>query len=489
MPAPKWLTDLPRPALMAIGDSLLNGMRSYTINQALAAASIPARLGDALDDMDGFERFAATTYPEPILVDVEAVLAAATSTQLSPLAIAELLLHLGSIKRGIAANGRNWLARFAAPSNPIATPCFHNMAISGARIEDVFDITYGQVAARVAAMAPPIRKIDDPLAWKGDWPKGDPMSGVDKQWDVGDVHIALNSRHLRNPANRTGLDGMTVIDQVAARRPRILLCNLGPNHGIVDIVMRYAGAQGMAGLRAFAAAWPACARELAGLPETEVVIVLLMPRPSQVPCLMPPRELNDPEPAPLAGGYFPKYVSAIDPVYGGQGYSAAEMEALDRQMDAVNAEVYAATETAFAGSGKTLVIVSLAELIGRHDYKHRKGPKLEAAGSTRSYDNYSISRFAVGRLRGGICGFDHIHPSALGYRYVAEAVRLHLPAAIGSTPILIHDRDDAFLTQPDKGSLAALDALLPNADGTSGAGALPGMDDATRLMFRPPWLR
>ncbi len=489
MPAPKWLTGLPRPALMAIGDSLLNGMRSYTINQALAAASIPARLGESLKEMKDFESFRPSTYPEPILIDVEATLAAATSTPFPAVAILELLVHLGMIKRGVTANARNWLARFAAPTNPAGEAGFHNLAIAGARIEDVFELTYDQVDARVAAMAGPIRKLDDPLKWKGAWPEGDPYKAPGKEWGVGDVHIALNSRHLRNPSNRNGLGGMTVLEQAAARQPRILLCNLGPNHGIVDIVMRYAGAEGIAGLQAFAAAWPAHARELARLPGVEVVIVALMPRPSQVPCMMPPRDLGVPEPAPPAGGYFPLYVSAIDPIYSNAGYSAVEMQQLDQRMDDINDAVRAATEAAFAGSGKTLVILSLAEVLGQYDYKHRKGPKLQAAGSTRSYDNYSISRFAVGRLRGGFCGFDHIHPSALGYRVVAEAIRQRLPDSIGSRPIIPHDRDDAFLTEPDKASLAALDALLPIANGSSGAGALPGITEALDLMLRPAWLR
>jgi hypothetical protein len=62
---------------------------------------------------------------------------------------------------------------------------------------------------------------------------------------VGDVHIALNARHLMNPANRADLGGMRVIDVVRARRPRILLVNIGPNHGLLDITLRGDAAAGL----------------------------------------------------------------------------------------------------------------------------------------------------------------------------------------------------------------------------------------------------
>ena len=47
-PPPAWLTDGERPVLMAIGDSLLNGMRSLSIDDSLARLSIPAEVGRSL---------------------------------------------------------------------------------------------------------------------------------------------------------------------------------------------------------------------------------------------------------------------------------------------------------------------------------------------------------------------------------------------------------------------------------------------------------
>lgn len=494
MAAPKWLTSLPRPALMAIGDSLLNGMRSYTINQSLAAASIPARLGASLDDMAGFDRFRPTTYPEPVLIDVEATVAAATSSIASPIALAELASQIPVIKRSIMVNARNWFGRFQAPPTLSShQACFDNLAIAGARIEDVFEITHKQLLARIAAMEAVVTRIDDPLSWSGDWPAGDPYRGPGKRWGVGDVHIAVNSRHLRDPANLGGLEAMTVLDMVATRRPKVLLVNLGPNHGIVDVVMRYAGKRGMDGLREFAALWPACAKELAALPNVETVVVMLMPRPSQVPCMTPPRDVEgEAEPVPPGGkGYFDFYVSALSPIYGGEGYDRNAMIQLDKEMDAVNADVRAATVKAFQGRSKELRFVSLADLIAPFDFKHRTGQRLKVPGTSRTYSNYPMGIRPISKLKGGFCGLDHIHPSALGYRYVAEEVRKALPATIPSQPIALTDGDDTFLTHPDMPTLAVMEALLPNSDRPSPlAFAAPATSgEADRLLYRPDWLR
>lgn len=488
---------------MAVGDSLLNGMRSCTINGPMAASSIPARLGGSLVDVPGFARFQPSTYPEPILIDVEAEIRKHAKISNPALALLQVVSAVGQIKREVTENARRWLSRFEADGDEQTPEVFDNLAIAGARIEDVFELTYKQVEARVGAMAPVIREEADPLKWAGTWPEADPHAAPGAYWGVGDVHIALNSRHLRNPANRPGLDGTTVLDVVAARRPRVLLLNLGPNHGLVDVAMRHGGEEGMAGLRSFAAAWPACARELAALPGVEAVVVMLMPRPSQIPCLMPPNP-NDAgdnpggnlEPAPSRPDhYFDEYVSAIDPISSGRSYNGDEVVRLDRELDEVNAEVRAATTAAFAGSGKALCCVSFADLLARHDYKHRRGPKLPGGESGRGYSNYALGRMWPDRLRGGLCGLDHVHPTTLGYSYVAEEIRRGLAELTPSREIEVTDAGDEFLRRPHWPTIAVLDALYPRRavfftlDAPSRALLLAQREPADRLLFRPGWLR
>jgi hypothetical protein len=464
MPAPQWYRDLPRPHLMAIGDSLLNGMRSYSIDNHLAAHSIPAFLGRSLQAATPFEPFVASTYPAPVLVNVEDVLKRRTDPELpSPvLKLFNLWGQKKDIMLDIQANALAWYKRFDGPAAAGSPVAFHNLALAGACAEDMFDVTLRQIEVRLAAMRPVVMKQPNVLKWKGPWLDG--ANGHDDDgWNFGDLHMAINARHLRNPGNRDGLEDLTVLDMVAARRPRILLVNLGPNHGLVDIVMRYRGQNGLDGLRKFAAGWANHARELARLPEVEVIIIQLLPLPSQTPCMTPPRnDLTVAPPPPGGGGYHGCYVSAFDiPPAGGDYYTASDAKQLDAQVADINGLLRAGSEQAFKGSGKRLVVVSLADMLRHHDVKHGFGPRLQATGTTRDYDNYPITLDPGGtrRLTGGLCGLDHIHPTPLGYRYIAEQIRAALD--FPSEEIEIRDDDDDFLTKPHRPTLEMLVALLP----------------------------
>ena len=56
------------PELMAIGDSLGNGVRSLTIDSDLAAHAVPAQVARAFN-----WDFVAPDYPRPMLADFEAI--------------------------------------------------------------------------------------------------------------------------------------------------------------------------------------------------------------------------------------------------------------------------------------------------------------------------------------------------------------------------------------------------------------------------------
>jgi hypothetical protein len=49
------------------------------------------------------------------------------------------------------------------------------------------------------------------------------------------MHVPANLRHLYNPANLPEIAGLTAVALVGARRQRLLLVNVGPNHGLIDI--------------------------------------------------------------------------------------------------------------------------------------------------------------------------------------------------------------------------------------------------------------
>jgi len=57
---------MPNPEMMAIGDSLYNGVRSLSINASLAQWSVPAQVARALNIP-----FTVPEYPRNVVVDME----------------------------------------------------------------------------------------------------------------------------------------------------------------------------------------------------------------------------------------------------------------------------------------------------------------------------------------------------------------------------------------------------------------------------------
>ncbi len=463
--APAWMTKLPRPALMAIGDSLINGMRAYSVTDQMAKTSTPARLGASLRQSDGFAPFRPADYPEPLLFDLEAL--AAQARLLKPL-LTVLLDQLDDIHD----NAVRWVTQAHGPA---AAPAFDNLGLSGAVIADVFDVTLGEQHDRLAAMRPVIEKTSLLTRWKGALPDG-------TAWGLGDVHLALNQRHLMDPAGLGGLDGFTMLDIVAARKPRVLMVGLGPNHGLITITAAGAHDAGLDGLRAYAADWPRCAKRLAKLDGVEVVIIGLMPRPSQVPNLMPYNREHEgwaedmPE---TPGAYYPHYVSALSvpPLGFGASYTGSLVKHLDDEVEAVRQSVIKSSRAAFKGSGKTLLFMDYAEIIGAHDHKHLRGklfgPKpglLRQGYCNRPLGD--LGRFAGRNLRGGICSLDNHHPTAMAYAHIAETVRLSLPPEIASKPIRVSDEDDPTLTDPPSWAIGFLQTLRPIAPDDMATGAV-----------------
>lgn len=511
--APAWLTAGPRPVLMAIGDSFLNGMRSMTIDDALAALSIPAEVGRALAPPPGFAPFSPARYPRPVLLDGEGLLRRHVTIPpplpLSPqMALAQLAFALPKIKATVLRNARDWIGDAARPV-PAVPQRFDNLAIAGARLPDLFGATYAQVDARWAAMRTAILAEDDPFAWSGaldpddpyaddrayaDQPgpfPGDKLLGLKPGWGVADVHITLNARHLMNPSGAAGLEGFRVIDIVHARQPQVLMINIGPNHGLPEICMGGQGERGIARLKRFASLWPRCAAELAATPGLELGVVLLPPQPSQIPALMPPQRLDTETPPPAFGArYHASYVSAMTVTPGGRVYSRAEMEQFDRIVAEVSDSMRQAAEAAFAAAGKAVVFVDNAALIGAHDAKNGRGPAFQPAPPDGPrYDNrcIGIRRFTgPERLRGGICSLDNFHPSTLGYRFVAravvEAIASRRPALVRALPA-VTSVGDTLLTDPPLPAINMLSALWPFEDGqvSSGVADLGAMEGMLRM--------
>jgi hypothetical protein len=496
-PPPAWLVAGPRPALMAIGDSFLNGMRSATINNDLAKLSIPAQVGAHLAPRQGFAPFAPAHYPQAMLLDVEATLRQYCHSREPHIALGEIAGHFGEIIQGVTRNARGWLAEGVAPVPAITR--FDNLAVAGARLPDVFGTTYGQLRDRIARMAFPILHGDDPLAWKGTLDPADPYGDdraysdqpgpanedekVGQDWTVIDFHITRNTAHLMNPADQPGIGAYRAIDIVHARRPAILLVHVGANHGLPNACAEGLGEKGAVRMERFARLWPRSAAEVAASPDLELGIVLLPPRPSQVPALMPPHDVGADAPPPASGQYHDQYVSVLSFAPPDVFYDAAEMRRLDDRFEQARRTVRTATEQAFAEKGVPLIIIDLAEMLNAFDVKNGRGQAYHPVPGGPGYDNRSIGELAIGRLRGGIGSLDNFHPSTLGYSFVAREILLRIqaerPALVASIPTM-SIANDTLLQSPPWGALAALSLGWPFR-GPAAEGLLPDLSTLKAL--------
>jgi hypothetical protein len=174
--------------MMAIGDSLFNGVRSLTINKNLAYWSAPAQVARAL----GIDDFVNPDYPRNILINLE-----------------EWLRHL-EVVFDLHQNIKFW------DKNPRSTHAqFDNISIASAQYADLWKRT-----ANVAQQE--LQNLHEEL--------GDDFYWINK--NLGEQFFAFNTRFLLNPQGMDGTRGLSPLDIVVRRRPRRLLVSMGANNGL-----------------------------------------------------------------------------------------------------------------------------------------------------------------------------------------------------------------------------------------------------------------
>ncbi|MFV0474193.1 MAG: hypothetical protein ACK5MQ_08315 [Pikeienuella sp.] len=414
--------NLMKPPVMGIGDSMYNGMRSATIRAEFAAKAPPALVGRLLAPEGGFRHPA---YPEPLLIDVEALA--------RELSIGDLATLLRARLRAARDNALRWAdGRHVVRAEHAA---WDNIAQAGAEIPDVITHDVAHWRAEVARFRPKIAAIDDLSTLPG---------------EIVDIHMALNALFLFNPNARPELEGLRPIDIAAARKPRNLLMNLGSNHGIIDITLRGGVDSGLKGLRQ----WAEDMAELAALltefgPETERFYISTVPLPSTVPNIMPPYNVDvSIEPLLRKDGYYPVYDNRLGGPDDYIRFTAKEMKYLDGEVTAINNRMAAVMRRVFARAGDDrLRIVRLDRLLKKYDGKHDPSRKItrDTPGARLEFDRrryanlaYSPSAlpFSGGFKEGGLCGLDQHHPSGLGYSlYARELARM---LAADGEPIKLH---------------------------------------------------
>ncbi len=477
------VSEYGRPELMAVGDSLFNGVQSLRINWWLSEWSAPnlvaIRLG--LIQERGAERTGQRAFYSPQYLSHGA----------PPRETIDYGFNLEAIPRFIglaAAPHRQGDALRKLLGTPPANGrlLVDNLAFLGANSYDLLNWTPADYRDAVGRLPRLLEHL-----------------GLGGFATLADALFYSNAAFVLNPTRHPCLEGMTAIEQVEWRRPRRLLVSIGANDGMYGLAFSgdrlgspacsTSGERGRRGL-------PRCSAEtveraltedyvgnvrailsrLSKVAGLENVYLNALPQPSRTANLVPYKRgdwfwYNDLLSAP---GQDETDVSRK------VSLTRGEMEAADGLIRTVNglvrAEV-AAANAAAGGMGRAVrfTTVDVDARLGRYDAKGcdlKPLPEAERArckqaaslaipparfggGADARFDNRPIRfesetglrdgvglRDAAGSriTQGGLFSFDNMHLSSVGYEIMADEIvsamrrnpREHglLPAKVGSCP-------------------------------------------------------
>jgi hypothetical protein len=442
----RYPAPLMHPPVMAIGDSLFNGMRSASITETYARESVPAQIGRAIAPEAPPP---PPRYPEPILIDLEAALARQS--------LGNLALTIDRKLAEAVANARRWLGLHLA-GNPDWPPAWDNLAISGGEVTHLIDTSAADWRAQGRQLAPVLDlagSLTDLIA-----------SG--QAGKLVDLHMAINGAFLINPQALPQLDRLRPIDVVAARQPKRLLVGIGPNHGLIDITLRGDVEGGSQRLAKLPDEMARLAEMLVALPASvHHVHVSTLLMPSTVPNLVPVDYLTADPPKPGPDGYFPLYYRALGELARYGSVTAKEMAELDRFVAGIVAAVERSMLKVFAKARQDRlhffrVGAALLKYDGKHDPAkkitgrsegQRRTPGADLLFPNRQYSNlptrFDDMPFGLVNFRGGgLCGLDNHHPSSLGYSIFARELLASMKRAepgLDPVPIPITERADSLI--------------------------------------------
>ncbi len=364
-----------RPAMMAIGDSLYQGVRSLTFVPGMASGSPPAQVAATL----GLP-FTAPNPPRPILFDLEAIYR-------SPFPFIAAPFDLG---RRVLDNSLRWrLNRIWSEHE-----AFDNVAIGSAEIASLYTDTYENHWQKFLdkAVEPQVNLM--------------PYKFIAEMWYSLNVCFTLNPRH-RDDQRKT-----TQIDQVSDRKPRLLLVNIGSNEGLFSAAFQGDLKTGADTLKVSLTNMDDLARRLAELPrEVETIAFNSLIRPRAATNLMPADGVTRLYPGnDYFDAYGPWLFSDKQPIRG------ADLKEFDEGVKAQNDQVRSMLQMRL---GSRLVFVDLYAKTTEYDGKHYQDRVLKVG--SRSLKNLPLSGTSAD-MGGGLTGLDNMHPSIPGYAIIADAV-------------------------------------------------------------------
>ena len=388
-----------RPAMMAIGDSLYQGVRSLTFAPGMAVGSPPAQVAQVLD-----MPFTIPDPPQHILFDFESIYRSP-----SPLITAPI-----DLPRQLLSNSWQWRLR----SDWSAHEAFDNVAIGSAAIDSLYTDNYDFHWERF------LRRASQPQVYLF------PFSNISEMWYSLNVCFTLNPRH-RDEQRKT-----TQLCQVHDRKPRLLLVNIGSNEGLFSAAFQGDLEAGATKLKASLSKMEELARRLADLPkDVETIAFNSLIRPRAATNLMPADARTKDYPG---DDYFDAY---------GPWLFSDQQPILRRNMIDFDNMVRDQNESVRSlmahHLGSRLVFVDLYAQTTAFDGKHYKNRVLPIRGKALKNLPLSGTRSDMG---GGLTGLDNMHPTIPGYSIIADAV----VAALGKS------------AQTNKEAAFAKDSLLNN---------------------------
>ena len=427
-----------RPPVMAIGDSMSNGVRSLTIRDELAAVSPVQQFAEAT----GLP-LKRPVYPREVLFDLEDL-------------ACKGIVSLFTLQSAILKNAKAWLN-----AKPKAKPLFFdNVSCAGADWSDLFDRRGGD-ARREALDNFAQMQASDNLD----------LGAAARLW------FSINDAFLLDPSAGSAYaetSQLSQLDQVASRLPERLLVNIGANEGLFRFGMLGAyddrdlefatcpGAQEI--VRQARRLGQFLAAHLRN--DLKFVYFNTLIRPHAVPNLAPYQDtdfIDNATRKALNGKYYSEYSTKLAlraPV------TPKALKAYDQVIKTANDEAVKAIQAELAGTPIKLEPVDLYGGIEAYDSKHYGDARsIQIKRSGKLVKRITNLPFASSTLKfqGGIAGLDNMHPTAVGYAAIANEMIKAYDAAEGQTTTLIdfHKayRKDSLLRSPPR-KWEALNSLV-----------------------------
>lgn len=427
-----------RPPVMAIGDSMFNGVRSLTIRDELAALSPVQQFVEAA----GLP-FNRPVYPRTVLFDLEDL-------------ARQGIVSLFTLQASLVKNAKAWLS-----AKPKAKPLFFdNVACAGADWSDLFDRRGGDARREALASFAELQAADNL-----------DLGAAARLW------FSLNDAFLLDPSGGSVFAEtaqLSQLEQVASRLPERLLVNIGANEGLFRFGMLGAydardldfatcpGAQEI--VRQARRLGQFLAAHLGN--DLKRVYFNTLIRPRAVPNLAPYQDedfLDNATRKALNGKYYAEYSTKVAlraPV------TPKAMKAYDQVIKTANDEAVKALRAELAGTAIELVPVDLYTAIDAYDSKHygdARAIEIRKAGKlVKRITNLPFAS-SILKFQGGIAGLDNMHPSAIGYAAIANEMLKAYAAAEGKPvkPIdlaKVYYRDSLLKSPPKKWE--ALNSLI-----------------------------